>query len=912
VSAAVAGLREARFQHSPSFPEILARLGATLLISTYQAGELIAVGTGPDGLGFSFHRFDKAMGVAVGPRRIAVGAKGQIWFLNDSSQLAPMIEPPGRYDRCFIARGAAVTGQVQCHEVAWGSDERGEPELWFVNTRFSCLASLHPDYSFIPRWKPPFISELAAEDRCHLNGMAMRDGRPAFVTVMSETDHVGGWREDRNSTGCVLDVASGEPVATGLAMPHSPRWHEDRLLVLNSGRGTLEQVTPVSGERTVITSAPGFTRGLALYRNLAFVGLSRIRETAVFGGVPIAERHAELRCGVAVIDLDDGRTIASLEFETGIEEIFDLQLIPDARATMLSGDRPDGEDAQEIWVVPHDTDGAIPSPVRVRRSANALLAAGLTAQRQGRGPEAVTLLRQAAEAEPGSAEILNHLGNALQASQNPDGALAAYREAVGVDPAHAIARRNLGHLLVGQGLTDAGIAELTESQRIAPSDVNRMLLATAIPIIHTSSGEVRERRERLEAGVQGLVDEGFSLDTTSAPAPTTFYAAYHGVDDRALQANLGRIYRGPDLLSGRPVRRDGRPRIGFLSAYFTNHTIANLNLGRIQQLDRHRFEVLVLSGGANGDGMSEAFRQAADHFIELPRDVAGARSLVAEADLDVLVFTDVGMDATLSTLAFSRMAPVQCATWGHPVTTGSPCIDYFISSDLLEVPGADAHYTEELVRLPSLGTYYLRPRVLPADGVRSTLNVGPEQTVYACPQTLFKFHPDFDPLLAEILSRDRTGILVLLEGSNPRWAEQLRSRFARTLGDVGGRIVWLPALARDRYLQLLGAADVVLDPTHFGGGNSSYEALAMGSPVVTLPNELMRTRITRALYAKAGYEDLVVDSAQAYVELAVSLGTDADHRRQVRRRIVEVADVLFEDAGEIRHLEDFFAAAVQA
>jgi uncharacterized protein (TIGR03032 family) len=910
VGATAEGLREARFQHTPSFVEVLRRLGATLLISTYQAGELVAVGTGPSGLEFSFHRFDKAMGVAVGPRRIAVGAKGQIWFLLDSSQLAPMIEPAGRYDRCFLARGASVTGEVQCHEVAWGADEHGEPELWFVNTRFSCLATLHPEYSFIPRWKPPFITQLAAEDRCHLNGMAMRDGRPAFVTVMSQTDHLGGWREDRVNTGTILDVDTGQVVSTGLAMPHSPRWHRDRLLVLNSGWGAIEAVDTATGERSPIATAPGFTRGLALYRNLAFVGLSRIRETSTFGGLPVSEQHDELRCGVAVIDLDDGRTVATLEFENGIEEIFDLQLIPEARATMLSGDRPDGVGAQEIWVVPHDTDGQPPVPTRSQRSGDTLLAAAITAQRQGRIDQAVTLLRQANEAEPDSAEILNQLGNALQAARDPEGALNAYRAATAADPAHAVAHRNLGHLLVGQGQTDAGVTELAASQALSPSDINRLLLATAVPVIHSSGDEVRDRRARLEAGVQSLVDEGFSFDTTSAPAPTNFYAAYQGADDRELQANLGRIYRGPDLTRGRSPRSTGLPRVGFLSAYFTNHTIANLNLGRIRRLDRERFEVVVLSSGANGDGMSEAFRRAADRFVEVPQDVAAARALIAEQDLDVLVFTDVGMDPILSTLAFSRMAPVQCATWGHPVTTGSPCIDFFISSELLEVPGADAHYTEQLVRLPSLGTYYLRPRVPPADGVRATLGADAGQTVYVCPQTLFKFHPDFDPLLAEILDRDPTGVLVLLRGRQRHWAEQLRARFAHTLGEARQRIVWLPPLSRDRYLQLLGAADVVLDPIHFGGGNSSYEALAMGSPVITLPGALMRSRITRALYAKTGYVDLVVDSARAYVDLAVALGTDAERRRVVSDQLTEVAGVLFEDDAEVRDLEDFLAGVV--
>jgi uncharacterized protein (TIGR03032 family) len=339
------GLTEVRFQHSDTLPGLLAELGCSLLVSTYQAGQVVAVGTHEDRLAFSFQRFDQAMGVAVRGGRMAVGARGQVWFLQDRSELAGQLPPGGRYDRAFLARGSTVTGKIQCHEVVWG---RGD-DLWLVNTAFSCLVGLDPDHSFVPRWRPPFITALASEDRCHLNGLAMRDGLPAFVTVMAASDEAGGWRASRNETGTVLDVASGEKVTSGLAMPHSPRWHDDQLYVLNSGFGRLERVDVATGQREVVALLPGYARGLAFHDELAFVGLSKIRETAIFGGSPIAEYHDKLKCGVGVVDLKSGNTVATLEFASAVEEIFDVQVVPGTRCLALAG-MPGSAD--DVWVVP--------------------------------------------------------------------------------------------------------------------------------------------------------------------------------------------------------------------------------------------------------------------------------------------------------------------------------------------------------------------------------------------------------------------------------------------------------------------------------------------------------------------------------------------------------------------------------
>lgn len=336
---------EVGFHHSASFPQVLADAGCSLLVSTYQAGQLIAIGAHEGRPTFSFRRFDQAMGIAVGTDRVAVGGKGQVWMLRDHTELAPSIPPTGRHDRCWLPSTSIATGPIQCHEIAWGTTPAGEPDLWVVNTAFSCLVGLDPRYSFVPRWRPPFISGLAAQDRCHLNGLAMRDGAPAFVTVMAQTDEPAGWRAMRNDTGAVLDVASGEAVTTGLAMPHSPRWHDGELFVLNSGLGRLERIDPASGRRDPVAAVPGYARGLALYGGLAFVGLSKIRETAIFGGAPIAAYHDQLVCGVGVIDLASGDTVATLRFDTGVTEIFDVQVLPGARCPTLGGD-------DEVWVLP--------------------------------------------------------------------------------------------------------------------------------------------------------------------------------------------------------------------------------------------------------------------------------------------------------------------------------------------------------------------------------------------------------------------------------------------------------------------------------------------------------------------------------------------------------------------------------
>jgi uncharacterized protein (TIGR03032 family) len=313
---------EFQYTQTENFAPLLQTLRVSLLVSTYQANKLLVVRAAGGALSTLVRTFERPMGMAVDARRLAVGTRNQIWFLQNAPDIAPRVEPAGQHNACYLPRSCHVTGDIGVHELAWAGDE-----LWMVNTRFSCLCTLHPDYSFVPRWRPPFVSALAAEDRCHLNGLALVDGRPRFVTALGETDTAGGWRADKPHGGCLLDVPSGEVVSRGLSMPHSPRWHDGKLWVLESGTGQVVQVDGKAGKRQGVATLPGFTRGLAIHGPYAIVGLSKIRATSAMDGVPLAQRRELLKCGVAVVELQSGRVVAFLEFQTAVEEIFDVQVL---------------------------------------------------------------------------------------------------------------------------------------------------------------------------------------------------------------------------------------------------------------------------------------------------------------------------------------------------------------------------------------------------------------------------------------------------------------------------------------------------------------------------------------------------------------------------------------------------------
>jgi uncharacterized protein (TIGR03032 family) len=347
-----------RSVHTASFAEILRQFRISLLVSTYQAGKLVILRAGPDGgVNTHFRGFNKPMGVAAAGDRLAVGTALEIWEFHNVPAVAEKLEPAGRHDACYLPRAASVTGNVQIHEMVWAGGE-----LWFVNTRFSCLSTPSSTYSFVPRWRPPFISALAPDDRCHLNGIGLRDGQPRYVTALGATDAPAGWRENKKQGGVLMDLASNAILAGGLSMPHSPRWYDGRLWLLESGTGTLGLMDLRAGKYEPVAEMPGFTRGLDFCGPLAFVGLSQVRETAIFSGIAITERPVQRQCGVWVVDLPSGRIAAFLRFEEAVQEIFSVQVLPGyCFPDVINDDPPRIADS---FVLPDQALGDVPQPLR--------------------------------------------------------------------------------------------------------------------------------------------------------------------------------------------------------------------------------------------------------------------------------------------------------------------------------------------------------------------------------------------------------------------------------------------------------------------------------------------------------------------------------------------------------------------
>jgi len=574
---------------------------------------------------------------------------------------------------------------------------------------------------------------------------------------------------------------------------------------------------------------------------------------------------------------------------------------------------------------------------------------GSVLQAERRLPEAIECYRRAVMIRPEYAAAQYNLGNALQTLGELDqaeecyeialrvrpvypdvwnnrgtlasmqnrwaDALACFRTALQHQPDHADAMINMGTVLKSQGHVDEARQLLERGLILKPSAKLRAQLATILPPIYASQADLVAERQRYTQELTKLVEAGENLDTDRDLLPNNFYLAYQGFNDLELQRLMARLYT-VDPRSGCPKTQAKSPakkiRIGFCSAHLHDHTIGRLTHGLIAALNRDEFEVVVLSVvGRADDKFSQQIQAVADTFVRVPQTIREARRVVLEQQLDVLIYPDLGMEPVTLTLAFTRCAPVQCTTWGHPVTTGIPTIDYYLSSELLEPEGAEAHYSEQLVRFKGLPAVYSRPALTGPVLTRADFELPASGAIYLCPQSLFKIHPEFDAILRDILTRDPTGHLVLIVGTYPHWTVQLQARFERTLAGVQDRVLFIPHQSRERFLQLMSLSDVLLDPLHFGGGNTTYEGLAVGVPIVTLPAAFMRGRVTSACYRRMGLCDCIARDAGHYAQLAVRLGTDAAWQQQVRQRIGATSQVLFEDRSVLQEMETFFRDVVR-
>ena len=328
---------------SPGFAAWLAENGCSVAVTAHQVGKLFFFGTKPDGGLWVFNRnLGRCQGMAAQGASLWVAAGAQILKFTDA--MAEGGNPPGEaQDALYVPRAAFFTGELDAHDMALGPE--GMPV--FVNTLFNCLSVPSLERSFDVAWKPAFITELVPEDRCHLNGLALRDGAPAYVSLIAVSNLRDGWREGREGGGQVIDVRSGETLCTGLSMPHSPRWHADRLWLHNSGTGEFGFIDAARGRFEAVAFCPGYLRGLSFIGNFAVAGLSRPRGSRTAAGLPLdaalARHKSEAVCGLRVIDTGSGAVVHGLDIEGIIEEIFDVVLLPGRlRPAAMGPNSPDG------------------------------------------------------------------------------------------------------------------------------------------------------------------------------------------------------------------------------------------------------------------------------------------------------------------------------------------------------------------------------------------------------------------------------------------------------------------------------------------------------------------------------------------------------------------------------------------
>jgi protein O-GlcNAc transferase len=540
---------------------------------------------------------------------------------------------------------------------------------------------------------------------------------------------------------------------------------------------------------------------------------------------------------------------------------------------------------------------------------------------QGLASEAVSLYKKVISHKSDFADAHFYLALVLTGLQEHLEAIFHYRLAIKARSDNLDAYLYLGEDLQKLFMIDDVIDCYDKAFSIYPDHVELLFKKLSsralvnIPSIH----QMDQLRLEIRNDLDDILSKDASVCSLEKLQFHLFNLAYHGYDDRRIMeavANAVKI-KAKGLASvcikeSRSVNDDGRIRIGFISNYFNDHTIGKLTRGYIRDLDRNRFHVTVIHAPAYvNDEFHKKINDSADRVLILPYGFLDAQEKIKKLSLDVLHYPDIGMSPYTYMLAFARLAPVQTVAWGHPLTTGLDSIDYYLSFSATEPVDAEDHYTETLVKLNRAP--YFEPDVVPTDTPhRVDLGLPDSGVLYGCMQSLFKIHPVFDAVLAEIIRLDPTGWIILFEGQSTDWSSQLRQRWAESFPDLNERVIFIPRQSFSTYLRLIAHFDIFLDTTPFGSGMTFYQSLAYGIPTVTCPGKFMRGRFVAGIYRWLGIQDApIVTDINDYAACAVNYAVDSVRRDFFRQQVQEKISMLYNDELALREYETFFEQAVK-
>ena len=512
------------------------------------------------------------------------------------------------------------------------------------------------------------------------------------------------------------------------------------------------------------------------------------------------------------------------------------------------------------------------------------------------------------------------LGNQYLVQHKTAEALAAFEHAARLEPRQSAIPANKGVVLSEMGKIEEARSAYDDAIQLekgfyAPYEIRKALLQ---PVILDSAQVAIDERRKLTKALKKLSATKFLLrnphDEIGNPG---FFLAYQGFDNRDIQVDIATLLakacsrlRYQANFSARAKHE--KIRVGFFSSHFYEHTVGRVNLGLIKHLPRDRFEVLIIRPNGRTDEVTREIQSTSDGAIVVSPILEQARIDIESAELDILLFTDIGMEALSYYLAFSRLAPVQAALWGHPDTTGISNVDYYVSTRPFEPPNAQQFYSEQLILLPRHYICLEKPKEPTPQLEASAFGIENGHKAYLCPQSLFKLHPDTDFLLNEILTLDPKGVICIPRGPEPYWIERLQRRLAKSCQNTLDRIRFIPRIPPHQFRQFLASADAILDPRHFTGGYTSYLAFSTSSPIVTLPGSFLRGRMTSGLYKQMGLEDLIPAEEKGYAGTAVRLANDLDFRKSVSKRIEDASNSIFDDRESVQHFGDFLVEAHEA
>lgn len=536
---------------------------------------------------------------------------------------------------------------------------------------------------------------------------------------------------------------------------------------------------------------------------------------------------------------------------------------------------------------------------------------------QGNSEQAVAGLTKTVRLDPAHFQAHNNLGSLLQELGRLEEAATSFRQALQLCPNSPIVLRNLAGCLHEAGDVAAAEQYYRQALAIDPDPGTQVKLATCAGPVEMSVQDIARRRASIRAALTELSNSRIILqDPYLQVGKAPFYLAYHGQDERELLSELADFYlqaapmlgfvaphcRSPRNVPNQPIQ------IGFVSRYLHDHPVGRHFGGLLRNLPDD-FSVTWLRFSETDDEVARRLAERADRVLTLPDDLRRCQQLISDLNLDILVYTDVGMDPLTYFLAFARLARVQCVLPGHPVTTGIPNMDAFLSCECMEVPDADDHYTEQLVRLQHIPNYFEKPTVAASDQGLDAFGLDAGHHNYLCVQMLFKIHPEFDPILQSILQRDPLGRIILFGDTSQFLTQRLMSRFQRSIPDVVERIRILPRLPLQDFLHLMTLVPAVLDTIHFSGGTTTSYALGVGAPVVTLPGEFFRGRTTCGMIERIGVTECVARTPEEYVEIALRLGTDEAWHASLRSRILAHNDAIFAQPGAVAEFAGFLREA---